>query len=495
MNKIFKLLMRKNCIKHILLFFLILVGYVLNSCLVKENTIETIESIMILICIGIFIYSVRLIAQNGMNLIKLCNLIILIGLVIRIGYMLYTPCYVRSHDLYLGEINSGGHAGYILNILEGHLPKSNKLQYYHPPLYYILTAITIRIVNIFTNPKDVMDMINGAKVISCFASCSILFIYNDIMKELNFKEKSKIISITFVSFLPNFFLLAGRVNNDSLSIFFISLCILYSIRWYKECNYKNTIMLAVSFGLGMMTKISVASFAFITGTLMIIKMYKLIKEKELISLIKKLCVFILISFPLGLGYLIRNYILFNQPFNYVLDIKTRGDMYCGGYSFFERFINLPFKRIITPLYNNPLGDYNTIIYLLKGGVFGEFKYSINSIIPTILLIAFILLNICSIMAIIIYIINKKEDKLEKFILVSTIGVFYILYICFNIKYPYTCTMDYRYIVPIAISQGLILGRAYEIVKKYKWSKVYNIIVSAILAVFAIFSTVMFCGIK
>lgn len=495
MNKIFKLISRKNCIRYILLFFLILSTYVLASSFIRENTIETIESIMILSCIGIVIYSVRLVARDGVDLIKLCNLIILLGLIIRIGYMLYTPCYVRSHDLHSGEINSGGHAGYILNILDGHLPKSNKLQYYHPPFYYILSAITIKIINIFTNPKDVMDMINGAKVISCFASCSILFIFSDIMKELNFNEKSKVISMTFVSFLPNFFLLAGRVNNDSLSIFFITLCILYSIRWYKNCNYKNTIILALSFGFGMMTKISVASFAFVSGTLMIIKTYELIKEKQLISIIKKFCMFILISFPLGLGYLVRNYILFNQPFNYVLDIKSRGDIYCGGYSFFERFINIPCKKIFTPLYNNPLGDYNTITYLLKGGLFGEFMYSINSIVPTILLISFIILNICSVISIIIYIISKNEDKIEKFILISIIGVFYILYISFNIKYPYSCTMDYRYIVPIAISQGLILGRTYEIVKKYKWNKVFNTIISVSLAIFAIFSTIMFCTIK
>lgn len=72
-----------------------------------------------------------LICQEGINSKKTIKCIILVGFIMRIGYMLYTPCNVRSHDLWNFTVDSGGHAGYILNILEGNLPQSNLLQYYH----------------------------------------------------------------------------------------------------------------------------------------------------------------------------------------------------------------------------------------------------------------------------------------------------------------------------------------------------------------------------
>lgn len=65
-------------------------------------------------------------------------------------------------------------------------------------------------------------MIDGAKIVSCFASCGVLLTTNDICEELKFNRVSQVIAITFIAFLPNFYFLAGRVNNDSMSIFFYS---------------------------------------------------------------------------------------------------------------------------------------------------------------------------------------------------------------------------------------------------------------------------------
>lgn len=53
------------------------------------------------------------------------------GIIMRIGYMLYTPCNIRQHDLWGFDADAGGHAAYILNLMQYHrLPLSNKLQFY-----------------------------------------------------------------------------------------------------------------------------------------------------------------------------------------------------------------------------------------------------------------------------------------------------------------------------------------------------------------------------
>lgn len=58
------------------------------------------------------------------------RIILYIGITLRILYMLYTPCNVRKHDLGTIEPGANGHAGYILTLLEGHLPESAEAQFY-----------------------------------------------------------------------------------------------------------------------------------------------------------------------------------------------------------------------------------------------------------------------------------------------------------------------------------------------------------------------------
>lgn len=277
--------------------------------------------------------------------------------------------------------------------------------------------------------------------------------------------------------------------------FFIVLGILYTIRWYKNTNYKNTIILAFIFGLGIMTKISVGTLAIVTGVVMVIRIYKEIRCGRLKDILKIFSTFIGISFPLALWYPIRNYILFNQPLNYVLDIQAKDtSMYCGKYDFFERFISFPINKLLEPLYNNSSGDYNALLYLLKGGLFGEFEYSRRDIVPKMLIIVFLLINVVFVISLIIFFINKKEERFYKLILIGLLCTYYIMYIGFNIKYPYSCTMDYRYIVPVSIVQARILGKTNECINKNSITKAYNITVGTLLSVFGVFSIIMFCSI-
>ena len=86
---------------------------------------ERIQMIMLVILTIGFIYLI----WNKQTIEKNIWLIIILGMVLRMGYMLYTPCNVRSHDLWEIDVNGMGHAGYLLKLLErGRLPESNALQ-------------------------------------------------------------------------------------------------------------------------------------------------------------------------------------------------------------------------------------------------------------------------------------------------------------------------------------------------------------------------------
>lgn len=103
------------------------------------------------------------------------NWIIIFGIFMRIVYMLYTPITVRSHDLRELSLKGTGHAAYLLNIMEGHLPYTNDFQFYQQPFYYLLSAGLAKFLKVCIPNLTLYQMLSASKIISCLASCLLLF--------------------------------------------------------------------------------------------------------------------------------------------------------------------------------------------------------------------------------------------------------------------------------------------------------------------------------
>lgn len=395
-------------------------------------------------------------------------LVITLGIIIRIGYMLYTPCTVRSHDLWLLDANSSGHAGYLLNLIQrGRLPESNVRQFYQQPFYYICGAIFSKIINTVRHTKNVYALVDAAKTVSCLASCISLFACLQIFKECNISERGILPAISLVAFLPAFYLTGGRVCPDALAAMFMILAFLYTLRWLKQPGWKNTIFLAFIYGFGMMTKISCATMALITACLFLWKFIKEIKEKRGRKLFLKFIVFGIISLPLGLWYSIRNYIKFGQPLNYVLEQSKQTTLYTGNKSIIQRIISIDIGNWLKTPYANPWTDYNFPVYALKSALFGEFSYNIKGIYPALLLIfATALAIIC---AFIIWkaIKTSRKNRYTKIALASFL-IFYANMVYFYICYPFGCSMDFRYMTFLVVPVGILFGQYMMYEHKYQY---------------------------
>ncbi|PHV70181.1 hypothetical protein CS063_11935 [Sporanaerobium hydrogeniformans] len=472
---------QNNLIRFFTLSLSILLVYVGVHLLHLESSVQGMMLFLII--------SVAL--MGGYNLCQkfdqdmLARYILFIGFVMRIGYMLYTPCTVRPHDLKALSIDSNGNAAYILTILNGHLPISNEGQFYHPPLYYVLSGMVISVLKPLLSLTNETDLIDCAKLVSCTFSCATLYCVPSLCAELKI---NKPIPLSLVAFLPNFYLMGGRVNNDALAVFFMTLVLLFSIRWSKNQSLKNTLILALSFGLGMMSKLSVGVFAIPTGLLMLYVVVKSIKKHNLLKTLQSLCLFAVVSIPLGLAYPLRNWILFNQPFHYVLDVGSAG-FASQHYSLAQRFFSFPITKLFHPVYNNVSTDYNIWMYLLKGGLFGEFQFNSVSVVPAILLFIYALISFFMIVSLISS-LKEKEERILYLVLAA--GVLMVSYIVFNIKYPYGCTMDFRYIAPVFVINTLLFGSFIDKNKDKKYGTAFYRLSIGSIFIFSLLSIYMFC---
>ena len=376
------------------------------------------------------------------NYKKIILAVIIIGIILRIIYIAYTPITKRQHDME----KEVGHLAYIETIYEtGKLPEHNKWQFYQQPLHHIISAVWLKLAEVFGIGLENAE--ESLQILTAIYSSVIIVISYFILKELGIDDKLKLLVITIIAVHPTFIILSGSINNDILMIMLTFFGMLYLIKWYKNSSMKNTIILALTTGLIALTKISGAIIAIPILYIFMDKFWRdYFLEKNRKKTIKKYIleciVFVVIALGIGLSYSMRNLLLFNQSIFYVP--KAGQIVYCGDRSLFDRFN--PFSKEWLKVFAYPVGDCNVWAYLIKSSLFGE--YHLESI--NVISVAMLILNVAIIMISLICLFKLLITK-EKTMELKMIIVFYftqiLMFVYSNIKMPYACTMDFRYIVP------------------------------------------------
>ena len=413
------------------------------------------------------------------------------GLVMRTGYMLYTGCQMRAHDLWELEMNGGGHAGYILTILQsGKLPDTNFRQYYQQPFFYLCGSAVSWLVSQVTGCQENYWLVDAAKLVSCYASGMVLLLGVKILKKAEVSRRAMLSVTAFLAFCPAFYLTGGSVAPDALTAFFIVFAFYYTLLWEENHSWKNTLLLAAGYGMGMMTKISCGTIALLTAAVFIHTLWRETEKPG--QLIRKYLVFAGISAPMGLWYSLRNLKKFGQSLNYVLEVPHTSELYCGDHSLIQRFCSISLKEFLCSPYANPVTDYNYPVYLLKSSLFGEFRFEhVWDVIPILLLFGAAGMSIWMTAAIVRTGWNgrgNRTDKTEKIVCQSLTAflLFLIAGVCFCVKYPVGCSMDFRYMTVLAVFAAPVMARFYE-----KSPERWKMRMEAVAGWYSVFSCMMY----
>lgn len=473
----------KNKLKLLGLFIVIyfILIYIINMNLsINDYQIIGAISIALIILTTNFIVVKKYEKEKKIDYKKIILSIIIIGIILRTTYILYTPITQRQHDME-PEV---GHLAYIETIYQtGKLPQTNNWQFYQQPLHHIISAGWLHINEFFG--IDLATAEEGIQILTAIYSSIIMLITYCILKELNIKDNLKIIIMIIIATHPTFIILSGSINNDILLVMLTFLGLLYLIKWYKNSGIKNTVILAIITALIALTKISGTIIAVPIMYIFIEKFFEdYFKEKDnkvIKKYIFKFAIFAIISMGVGLSYSIRNMFLFGQG---IFAVPKAGvALYCGDRNLLDR-LNI-FSYEWKNIFCNPLEDCNIIAYLIKSSLFGEYSMSNihGKIIATIMLIINIAIIIISIISL-IKILSKKEKK----VILNIFIIFYIteiiMYLYSNLSMPYGCTMDFRYIVPT-----IVLGSIFIVHNMNEKSKIYNRIVKSTIIIFSILSVI------
>jgi 4-amino-4-deoxy-L-arabinose transferase-like glycosyltransferase len=467
-------------------------SYIVFSVLLKagEAAVRALMLAGVLLC-GVY-YAVKRRGQNsGSRAETLVTALIVAGMVMRIGYMLYTSFMMRGHDI--GAPDEDGHFGYMYQLFAaGRLPQTNTYQFYHPPLAHIAHVLVVRVFSWFQGTENLTALFEAAKIVPCIAACSMLWVFRSLCREMRLPPRATAIAVAVAAFHPTFFILSASVNNDPLMLLFFLIAILYTIRWYYRPAMKNILMIALAIGLAMMTKLSGGLAALFTAPVFLIVLVRRLLERRAGPLFGQFAAFAGVCVPLGLWYPVRNMILFDQPLGYITEVSSA--LYIGDVPLMQRFLSFPLDQLFNPFYCRPYEDYNIWLYTLKCSLFGEFSFAGRDTFAAILIAANLVLIPASLAAMVYVVIRGRE--VSRFARLGLLWIWLtqmVSFILFNLKYPMGCTMDFRYIVPTVFTGAAYVGIALDRIKARPgvWRKALYWAGAAAVAFFCVVSVLFY----
>lgn len=394
-------------------------------------------------------------------------LMILLGVIVRYCYCLKNGYLEMQHDTgtFTGK---NGHLAYITYWYENglKLPDFNvttRWQFYHPPLHHLLMAALLKLFTAVGMPLDWAQ--DAIQVLPMLYSALSMVVCFRIFQLVRLKGAGLIVAMAGVCFYPTFIIWSGAYNNDMLTTLFMLLSMLLTLRWAQKPSLLRIVPIALCVGCGMMAKLSAWMTAPAIALVFLWVFFKNIKKP--LPFIGQFAVFGVICAPLGLWWQVRNYLTFQIPIAYVpipgLDSMSVAQVPAAQrlFDFSLRQFTYPFEAFT--MYQAPYNEYNPMIGLWKTSLFDELNqpWDIPEMASVFLLIA-AALAVCGLIGLLWMLLSRKHQEVNVMTRLFFAVIFLtilISYYAFCFQYPYVCTENIRYCMPLIslLSMGLGYG--------------------------------------
>lgn len=482
---------------YILIVFICLITAILQSVNFTGFSCGTQNAV----CIAVFaVYAICVVWSVRAKTIKdnISDFIIVGAVLLRAWYVINTGINDRQHDegyitTLTDNLVNDGHLGYIEYFVKNHhMPDFNPfdvVSYYHPPLHHIISAVMV-MINLAFNVDYAYAFENVQVMTLLYSAITMIFTRKilDYMTESDGNDNKPVlyyVALALICFHPSLTYLSASVNNDMLTIMLETIVIYYTLIFIREKNLKNLMLIAVSLGFAVISKMNAAIFALPVGIVFLMLFVNEVKQGNGKVWIKRFVLFGVVCGFIGLSFTLRNAIVFHEKPG-ILSANSDSFQYMGNYSLFTR-LGIPKTLDLDYPFHSEYAKASSNVWLimLKTSVFSEVRPDVNGFglfLSRIVLLLTLLL--CVLLTILIVSSSIKMIKNDNKIVgtFSLVGFLTIVltFIAFVIKYPYTCSCDFRY-----ITISLIFG-AIAIVSGSRFSKIVGDITVAFLIVSNIF---------
>ena len=385
--------------------------------------------------------------------------ILLISFILKMFYAIKKIFCVTDHDLQVLEVNPfvigpTGHLGYINYIIE-HLSLPPVIteyndfppQFYHPPVFYVFGALVKGIAEKLGVPEIICyEILQQLNMVFAFLCIYVLY---KILNELKISAKMTMMLMLLVAFSPIYLTLGVEINNDCIMTLFCLLAVHRVIIWYKKRTLKDIVLTGLFLALGMLSKTSAVLISPALGAVFACAFFEKGQNSESR---KKLAgqygAFLAVSVPLGLSWVIRNYVMYKVPFSYVPAVVGRQPQYTGDIPVIAR-LGLPSLKQLT-LWKldifHPEDQPSILGQIIQSQTFDEgLLLNPDPVTPMILLWSYWLLYLFAFYLLVRFVADRKIKLPVKLLLGLLFAVPVASIYMFAFQYPALCSVSARYI--------------------------------------------------
>lgn len=385
--------------------------------------------------------------------------ILLISFILKMFYAIKKIFCVTDHDLQVLEVNPfvigpTGHLGYINYIIE-HLSLPPVIteyndfppQFYHPPVFYVFGALVKGIAEKLGVPEIICyEILQQLNMVFAFLCIYVLY---KILNELKISAKMTMMLMLLVAFSPIYLTLGVEINNDCIMTLFCLLAVHRVIIWYKKRTLKDIILTGLFLALGMLSKTSAVLISPALGAVFTCAFFEKGQNSESR---KKLAgqygAFLAVSVPLGLSWVIRNYVMYKVPFSYVPAVVGRQPQYTGDIPVIAR-LGLPSLKQLT-LWKldifHPEDQPSILGQIIQSQTFDEgLLLNPDPVTPVILLWSYWLLYLFAFYLLVRFVADRKIKLPVRLLLGLLFAVPVASIYMFAFQYPALCSVSARYI--------------------------------------------------
>lgn len=448
---------------------LILCGIIAGICVQKINieirSLGKIISFASVFVVALIIYIFAILygySRKTLTLDMVVRIIIIGGFILRIIYIIYTPITVRSDDVY--TIYDTGHMGYIYTIFSTYRFPTNPSigwEFPQPPLHHIIAAVWMKVFDLLGFSLE--WICESIQFLTTVYTTLTVIVVDKIYCELSDREAGRLFTVCSSTFLPYMTVMSGDVNNDALLTLFMLIIILLVIKWWKEPRCKNILFIAVTFGLAMMTKYSVA---LLVPPITIVFAMRFFGDKKYLEYFKQFALFIVVCGPICLWWPLRLLLKYELPIGFVQSSQITEPQYIGCFSIFDRLFD--FKNKLDHSYivwdNESIQcDRNIFVNLIKSACFGEQDFiTYNAVLNLVGDLLFYVMIVFTIIVVYLFLrwIIKSDYSFAIKIFLSSISLIVGLSAVIRTLTPrmaFICNSNIRFIIVAVLVYYIIAG--------------------------------------
>jgi len=376
-------------------------------------------------------------------------LLFLVGSVLRIVYAIATKYDVRGHDV-------GGHIDYIVYLARNHYalpPVHGGLEYYHPPLYYMVMAPLYQLGTFLGWSEETsFTLIQSASIFLSIVTLALgLWI-----GLLLFEQKDRLQLLSYgaiITALPSLIFFAARINNDVLASFLAFLSLLVLLQWWRRPGAGWWIFFSVLVGLGLLTKSS-AVLLLVVGWVCLTVRADFSLGRKFLALALSLLIVLAIAgwfhIPRALQETDKKLALIGNRNILTNFVPNSSEAF---------FVFSPAAMVRIP-FNHAFEDSFRRMYFwefyFRSGLFGEFQFE-DRLLPLGSVMIVFALEVL-LLAVLGFSVAMRNSFIALLPMHATTVVWLIGMVVYRYAYPYSSSQDFRYTILLSVPLGYYVAR-------------------------------------